>query len=175
MGQLAHVSDTLAVHAQLFPDKIGAGDLDREMTFRLWHSRACRLANTLIGIGLDKGDRVCVLAYNCVEWLEIYAAVGLAGVAAGPINFRLTGTEVRCIVETGGAGALIVQDELVGVIESVRANLPVPPANFIHFGVAPCPAGFRAYEELLARARDIRPPADVAGGGGGARCARFLS
>lgn len=43
MGQLAHVGDMLAHYAQLFPDKVGAGDLEREMTFRLWHSRACRL------------------------------------------------------------------------------------------------------------------------------------
>ena len=164
MGQLAHVGDTLALHAQLFPDKIGAGDLERKMTFRLWYSRACRLANALIGIGLGKGDRVCVLAYNCVEWLEIYAAVGLAGVVAVPINFRLTGTEVHYIVENCEARLLIVQDELVGVIESIRADLPIPSTNFIHFGVAPCPAGFRAYEELLAQARDTRPQIDVAGG-----------
>jgi hypothetical protein len=29
MSQLAHVGDMLALHAQLFPDKIGAGDLER--------------------------------------------------------------------------------------------------------------------------------------------------
>lgn len=163
MGHLAHLGDTLALHAQLFPDKIGAADLERKLTFRLWYSRACRLANALIGIGLGKGDRVCVLAYNCVEWLEIYAAAGLAGIVAVPVNFRLTGTEVRYIVENCEAQALIVQDELVGVIESIRADLPIPFANFIHFGVAPCPVGFRAYEELLAQARNIRPPVDVTG------------
>jgi len=163
MGHLAHIGDTLALYAQLFPDKIGAADLERKLTFRLWYSRACRLANALIGIGLGKGDRVCVLAYNCVEWLEIYAAAGLAGVVAVPINFRLTGTEIRYIVENCEARALIVQDELVGVIESIRTDLPIPLANFIHFGVAPCPVGFRAYEELLAQARNIRPPVDVTG------------
>ncbi len=163
MGRLAHVSDTLALHARLFPDKIGASDLERKMTFRLWYSRACRLANVLIGIGLAKGERVCVLAYNCVEWLEIYAAAGLAGVVAVPINFRLTGPEACYIVENCEARALIVQDELVGVIEGIRADLPVPPANFIHIGPAPCPAGFRAYEELVAQARDIRPSVEVAG------------
>ena len=99
MTRLINVGETLALHARLFPDKIGAGDLERKMTFRLWHSRACRLANALAGIGLSKGDRVCVLAYNCVEWLEIYAAAALAGVVAVPVNFRLTGQEARYIVE----------------------------------------------------------------------------
>ena len=164
MDRLAYVSDTLALHAQLFPGKIGASDLERKMTFSIWYSRACRLANALIGIGLTKADRVCVLAYNCVEWLEIYAAAGLAGVVAVPINFRLTGPEARYIIGNCEARALIVQDELVGVIESIRADLPVPAANFVHFGVTPCPAGFRAYEELLAQASDVRPWVDVAGG-----------
>jgi fatty-acyl-CoA synthase len=161
MIQLAHVGEMLALHARLFPDKIGASDLERKMTFRLWHSRACRLANAFAGIGLGKGDRVCVLAYNCLEWLEIYAAAALAGVVAVPINFRLTGPEVRYIVENCEARALVVQDEFVGVVEGGRAEFPVPPANFIHFGAAPRPPGYHAYEDLLVQARDSRPSIDI--------------
>jgi fatty-acyl-CoA synthase len=161
MIQLAHVGEMLALHARLFPDKIGASDLDRKMTFRLWHSRACRLANAFAGIGLSKGDRVCVLAYNCLEWLEIYAAAALAGIVAVPINFRLTGPEVRYIVENCEARALVVQDELLGLVESVRAEFPVPLPNFIHFGAAPRPAGYHAYEDLLVQARDSRPSIDI--------------
>ena len=55
---------------------------------------------------------MAVLAYNCVEWLEIYAATAKAGLVAVPINFRLTAAEARYIVENAEAGALIVQDEL---------------------------------------------------------------
>jgi acyl-CoA synthetase (AMP-forming)/AMP-acid ligase II len=163
MTQLAHVGDMLALYARLFPDKIGAGDLDRKMTFRLWHSRACRLANAFAGIGLGKGDRVCVLAYNCVEWLELYAAAALAGVVAVPINFRLTGPDARYIIENSEARALVVQDELLGVVESIRAESPVPLANFIHFGAASCPAGYRSYEDLVGQARDSRPSIDIKG------------
>lgn len=158
MSRLAGVGEMLALHARLFPDKIGAADLEKSMTFRLWFARACRLANALTGIGLAKGDRVCVLAYNCVEWLEIYAAAALAGVVAVPVNFRLSGPEVRFIVENCEARALIVQYELSGVVEGIRAELPVPAGNFIHFGRAPCPSGYRDYEALMTQASD-RPPA----------------
>src|SRR3974390_3231177 len=162
MTRLANVGDMLALHAGLFPDKIGAADLDRKMTFALWHRRACQLANALLGIGLVKGDRVCVLAFNCLEWLEIYVAGALAGIVVVPINFRLTGPEVRYIIDNCDARAVIVQDELVDVIESVRAELHVAPENFMHFGVARCPAGYRSYEALLAQARDSRPVIDIA-------------
>jgi len=163
MSELAHIGDMLAMYARHFPNKIGARDLDRVMTFELWHQRACRLANALIGIGLAKGDRVCVLAYNCVEWLEIYAATAIAGLIAVPVNFRLVGPEIAYIVENCEARALIVQDELLDAIEPLRDKLPVPPQNFIAFGTR-CPAGYRAYEDLLARAKDAAP--DIAVGGG---------
>ncbi len=55
---------------------------------------------------------MAVLAYNCVEWLEIYAAMAKAGLVAVPINFRLVGQEVRYILEDAEVSALILQDEL---------------------------------------------------------------
>jgi fatty-acyl-CoA synthase len=162
MDGLANVGDVLAMHARLFPEKIGARDLDRAMTFRQWNERACRLANALTGIGLAKGDRVCVLAYNCVEWMEIYAAVAKAGLVAVPINFRLTGEEFRYIVDNCEARAFIVQDELVDAVESVRADLPVPAQNYIVFGGRSA-TGYRNYEDLLAQAKDTAPDVVVHG------------
>jgi fatty-acyl-CoA synthase len=161
MTELAHVGDVLAMHARLHPDRIGARDLEREMSFRTWNARATRLANALLGIGLSKGDRICVLAYNCVEWLEIYAAAAIAGLVVVPINFRLVGPEIRYIVGNCEARALIVQNELVDAVDSIRSELPVPATNYIVFGGAHC-AGYRAYEELIAQARESRPDTVVA-------------
>jgi acyl-CoA synthetase (AMP-forming)/AMP-acid ligase II len=85
----------------------------------------------------------------------------MAGIVVVPINFRLTGPEVRYIVENCEARALVAQDELLGAVESVRAELPVPPTNFVLFGSAPRPAGYHDYEDLLAQARESRPSIDV--------------
>ncbi len=104
-----------------------------------------------------------MLAYNCLEWLELYAAAALAGVVVVPINFRLTGPEIRYIVENCEARALVVQNDLLEVIEAVRPELPVPPANFIHFGAASSPAGYRSYENLIEKARDSAPAIAIAG------------
>ncbi|WP_407528450.1 class I adenylate-forming enzyme family protein [Methylobacterium oryzisoli] len=147
----------LAVQARLQPDRIGARDLERAMTFRQWNARACRLANGLLGLGLAKGDRVAVLAYNCVEWLEIYAAAAKAGLVAVPINFRLVGPEVRFILEDAEVAALIVQDQLAPTLEEIRTDLPVPEGRVVWFGSAPCPAGLRGYEDLIAGASEAEP------------------
>ena len=105
MSSLPHFGAVVRNYAQLLPDKIGTRDLDRAMTFAQWNARSCRLANALLGLGLAKGDRVAVLAYNCLEWMEIYAATAKAGLIAVPINFRLMAPEIRYIAQDCGARA----------------------------------------------------------------------
>jgi acyl-CoA synthetase (AMP-forming)/AMP-acid ligase II len=158
---LSTFGQTLSLNARLFGTRTGAADLERSMTFREWNARACRLANALLGLGLAKGDRVAVLAYNCVEWLEIYAATAKAGLIAVPVNFRLVGPEVAYIVGNCEAKAMIVDDALIGTVEDIRADLPIPADNYVHLGSGTCPAGYRAYEDLLAAARDTEPEIDV--------------
>jgi fatty-acyl-CoA synthase len=161
INDLPHIGQILALNARVFPDKVGARDLARALTFRQWNARACRLANALIGLGLRKGDRVAVLAYNCVEWLEIYAAAAKAGLIAVPINFRLVGPEIRYIAEDCDARAFIVQDELIARAEEVRGELAIAETGYIVFGGTGHATGYRSYEELLARAQDGEPDAQV--------------
>lgn len=161
MKNLLTLGQMLSVHARLSPDRIGATDLDRAVTFGQWNERACRLANALLGIGVPKGGRVGILAYNCVEWAEIYAATAKAGIVAVPVNFRLVGKEVSFILANADVSALIVQDELAGVVEEVRADLSIPAEAFIHFGSGPLPAGYRDYEQLIAAGAATEPAVAV--------------
>ena len=135
MGRaLLTLGQMVAGHARLRPDSLGARDLERSLTFDRWNQRACRLGNALLGLGLTKGDRVAVLAYNCIEWAEIYVAVAKAGLIAVPINFRLSAPEAAFIVTDARAAAIIAQDALCGLIEEVRDDLGIADGRFIHFG-----------------------------------------
>jgi fatty-acyl-CoA synthase len=162
MKDLLNFGEMLSVHARLAPNRLGTRDLDRSMTFAQWNDRSCRLANALLGLGLVKGDRVAILAYNCVEWCEIFAAAAKAGLVALPINFRLVGKEVEFIVNNAEAAAFIVQDELAGVVEEIRAALPIKADHFIHFGNRRCPAGYRDYEDFLKAGSSGEPNQAIA-------------
>jgi acyl-CoA synthetase (AMP-forming)/AMP-acid ligase II len=157
MASLLNLGEVLATSARLFPQRIGARDLGRAMTFREWNRRACRLVNALLGLGLAKGDRVAVLAYNRVEWMEIYAAVAKAGLVVVPINFRLVGPEIAYIVNDCGARACIVEDALLPAIEGIRADLPVEAGRYVHMGGETAPAGYLGYEALIAAASEAEP------------------
>ena len=128
MSHLLSVSDAVSAHARLFPRRLGTRDSSRSLSFAEWDDRATRLANGLLGLGLARGDRVALLAYNCVEWMEIYVALARAGLVAVPINFRLLAPEIAYIVEHSEARALIVQDDLRDRVEGIRAELSCPPA-----------------------------------------------
>src|ERR1700741_4293979 len=149
MNQLLNFGEIVAMNAYVSPDKIGARDLTRSFTFRGWNDRSSKLANALVGVGLEKGDRIAVLAYNCLEWMEIYAAVAKAGLVVVPINFRLIGSEARYIIENSEAKAVIVQDGLLDRVETIRGERLIAEDKYIHFGGRK-PPGYQAYEDLLA-------------------------
>ena len=100
MSDLLTLGDAVATHARVRPHKLAVRDSQRDLTFAAWHARGNRLANGLLDLGLDEGDRVVVLAYNCTEWMEIYVGLERAGLVAVPVNFRLTSAEIGYVVAT---------------------------------------------------------------------------
>ena len=112
VNRLNTLSDAVATHARLNPNKLAVRDSRRSLSYAQWHDRTERLAHGLRSLGLEKGDRVALLAYNCLEWMEIYAALARAGLVAVPLNFRLTAPEMAYIAEHSEARAFIVQDAL---------------------------------------------------------------
>lgn len=162
MTSILTAGQILSAQARLQPDRIGARDIERAMSFATWNDRACRLANALLGIGLRKGDRIAILAYNRVEWLEIYAAAAKAGLVAVPVNFRLVGTEIRFILADSGASAIIAEDTLTAAIETIREDLALPDDRFVRIGTKPGPTGWRDYEDLIRAASADEPAIHVA-------------
>jgi fatty-acyl-CoA synthase len=160
VNHLLTLSDAVAAHARLTPSRLAVRDSRRSLTWAQWHARACRLANGLLGLGLRKGDRVALLAYNCAEWMELYAGLAAAGLVAVPINFRLTPTEIAYIVGHAQARAVVAQDELADRIDAVRAGLGLPDDAYVAFGPR-VPAGWTGYEALLGAASDAAPAAAV--------------
>src|SRR5688572_17918138 len=160
MSALLNVGQIVATHARLRPDRLAARDSRRSLTFAAWNERACRLANALGGLGLRKGDRVAILAYNRVEWLEIYVALAKAGLVAVPVNFRLVGPEISYIVGHCSARALIAADDLVDRVTAIREDLPIAPGACISLDGSG-PAGWASYESLIAAASPHEPQVSV--------------
>ena len=156
MTHMLTLADAVATHARLDPHKLAVRDSHRRLTYREWHDRVVRLAAALRGLGLAKGDRVGVIATNCLEWMEMYAGTARAGLVLVPLNFRLTGAEIAYILGHAEVTAVIAGEEFCATVDRVRGELPLPPARFVALGER-APAGWTGYEELIARGDPARP------------------
>src|SRR5258707_3638599 len=85
----------------------------RTITHRTFCERAFRLAQALMRRGIARGDRVAVLAQNCPEYMEAYAAAELGGWATVTVNYRLAGPEIAYILADSAPAALIVEKDLL--------------------------------------------------------------
>ena len=160
MNLLMNISEAVATHARLAPHKLGARDSQRGLNYAQWNTRATQLANGLRGLGLQKGDKVALLAYNCIEWMEIYAALARAGLVAVPINFRLTPSEIEYIAQHSDAMAFIVQDELIDKVEPIKSQLKISNKTYLAFGTN-VPSGWTHYESLINSAPTYIQPIEV--------------
>jgi acyl-CoA synthetase (AMP-forming)/AMP-acid ligase II len=154
----------LKMMAMQYPEREGAADKFGKLTFKQWNGRSCRLANALNDMGVKKGDRFAILAYNCVEWLEIYAAAAKGGQICVPIMFRLAPLEMEYVTNHAECKAFFVAKEFVQTVNSIRDKLStIPKGNYVYWGDDKRPEGYRHYESILAGASPKEPDVVVDG------------
>lgn len=78
------------------------------LSHREFLDRVDRLAAGLAAHGIAKGDRVCILAQNSLEYLDLYGACAKTGAIAYPINWRLSASEVEAVVALAEPQMLVV-------------------------------------------------------------------
>lgn len=133
---------------------------DRTISFGELETRSNRLANALLGLGLAKGDRVAILAWNCPEIIELECALYKAGLVKVALNARLSATEVADAVSNARAAVLIVDPAHADLAESVVDALG-DVRHHVVTGTRDI-GGWRSYETLLAAAADRNPDVEMA-------------
>ena len=92
------------------------------LTFEQLNSRCNSLANALVKLGIEPGDRVALALMNCVEFLEAYFAVAkIVGIVV-PLNWRLVSDELEFILKDSGSETLIFGEEFVGVVADLHSR-----------------------------------------------------
>ena len=154
--QPLHIGQVLSAQARRQPNATAVRDLNTQLTFQQWNQRSNRLGHALLGRGLCKGDRLAILAYNRLEWAEIYAAAAKVGVVVVPLNFRLSATEILYILEDSGASGLIVEEDLFSLVEEIGTELPFDKSRCLVIG-ATRRTGLANYNEVIAASSDREP------------------
>src|SRR5256885_8252540 len=71
------------------------------------HTEARRLASALLGLGLDKGDRVGIWSHNNAEWVLMQLATAQVGLVLVNINPAYRTSEVEYALNKVGCKALV--------------------------------------------------------------------
>jgi fatty-acyl-CoA synthase len=168
MGVWLNVGEIMRVNAYKFGDKMAVKGLAvrdgfSELSFKEYDERGCRLANAWSDMGLKKGDRISVLLYNVVEYMEIYLAAAKAGMVVVPINFRWVGPEIEYVVNDSDSKAFVCSEEFLEEVEPVRgAFQQVGPGKLIFVGdEGKTPDGYVNYEQIIAKASPEQPEVKV--------------
>lgn len=82
------VGDIPRLNAKRYPDKKALVMGDEYLTYRQLEQQSNQLAHSLMSLGVNPGDRVAVMAHNCLEFVVITYGVAKCGALLVPINFR---------------------------------------------------------------------------------------
>ncbi len=93
------IQDVVRKNAVARGDRVAVVCGEVRVTFRQFAQEADRLAAGLAALGVGKGDRIAVVAYNCHDFLLLYGAVARLGAIMLPINWRLKPEEIQVILE----------------------------------------------------------------------------
>jgi fatty-acyl-CoA synthase len=143
---------------RLFGRKPAIVDGDRRFTYAEFGERVDRLSNALLSLGLERGQRVAVLAYNSHPLLEAYFGVPQVGAILLPVNIRLSPREIATILEHAEASILVADEDFAALVEQVRQRLD-RPLRVVWIGErAGVRDGDEHYERILQEASAGPPP-----------------
>jgi acyl-CoA synthetase (AMP-forming)/AMP-acid ligase II len=144
--------------AKWFSERTAVVFQDVRLTYREFNERVNRLANGLISLGLEKGDRVAFFSSNRHHILEAFYACHKAGLVTVPLNARASIPEAVQMLNNSESNAVLVGEEFVADIEGVRPRLDTVK----HYVVtSKSPPSMIDYEALLGNASPMEPAAKV--------------
>ena len=97
---------------------------DRRLTYAQAWERGVRLANRLLAMGLQPGDRIGVLEDNSVEAQDVFAGAGIAGLVRVPLYARNSPESHHHMLSHTDCRALVVTKNYLADVEPALAELP---------------------------------------------------
>jgi acyl-CoA synthetase (AMP-forming)/AMP-acid ligase II len=148
------IGDLSRLNGIRYPDKAALIMNDQILSYKELDRQSNGLANALIGLGLQAGDRVALLSYNRLEYPIITQAVAKTGALLVPMNFRLVSNEIAHILSNAEPGFLIMEASFLVAVEEAIQKLPSAPQIIL---IDEHQTGLLHVEQLISES-DHSPP-----------------
>lgn len=133
-----YIGDYLGRRELYSPDKLAIIDVGKvpelRLTYRQMNERANRFANWLQRVvGIQKGERVAILARDGVEHLDCFFACGKLGAMHTALNWRLHARELAGLVEKTKPKVLVYSDDFRDSVRQIKAATHETPSSINHY------------------------------------------
>jgi long-chain acyl-CoA synthetase len=128
----------------------------RQLTFEQLWSAAQRCASALVGLGVQKGDRVALMLPNCPQYVIAYYGTLRAAAAVAQVNPLYTPRELDYLLGDSGAETIVIADALYPVLRAATAK----PRNVLVVrlkGEVELAPGARWFDEVVAETSELAP------------------
>ncbi|MEA2951897.1 MAG: fatty-acyl-CoA synthase [Alphaproteobacteria bacterium] len=135
--------DWIAHHTARTPNKLAIVDLasERRFTYQELDRRIGGIAGYLRRtFGIDRGDRIAVLAHNTTDILELQFACGRLGAIFVPLNWRLTNPELSYIISDATPNVIIYDGDFAASVARLCQQ---------HAGLRQMPRAERGHERAI--------------------------
>ena len=149
----------LSAAAERFGNKTALIIDDLTLSYNELEKLSNQLANALVSLGVEAGDKVTLYSPNSWEWIVSYYGVLKLGAVINPVNVMLTPGEVEFVTNDCGASVVIASYEKAQSIQNVKENSGV--REVIAFGDESLPDGMLSFNEILKDSDDEFQVADV--------------
>jgi len=162
---MMEISYLLKRSAGRFKNRICVVFGEKRLTFQEVNERANNLANGLLCLGLQVGERVCILMNNSHRYIEVYCALPKAGLTRVPLNDRDSWEEHAFKIENCQASTLIFGEEFMGFAADFAFKLPsVKHLICVRNRICPdLPDYILDYEAVIQSATSEEPEVEVPG------------
>ena len=117
------VADVLRHPARYTPHRLAATLGDDQITFGGLEEQANRVAHTLDGMGVGRGDRVAWWGHTSLAALPIFFALAKLGAVFAPVNARLGPEEAAEVVGYARPRLVVVDDTHADFVQEIDAPI----------------------------------------------------
>ncbi len=124
--QYRSIADVFATSVRNYADRPAYSSFGKTLTYRQVDVLSTQFAAYLLGtLGLKKGDRVAIMAPNCLQYPIATFGILRAGLTVVNVNPLYTARELKHQLVDSGAAAIVVVDNFGHTVRDVLADTPL--------------------------------------------------
>jgi len=157
------IADLVKRSSYRYPDKTALIFGDITYTYRQLEDECNRFANALLDLGLQRYDRVAILAHNTAHHVITWLGTAKAGGIYLAINYLLRGKDISYCVNHSESKIFIIEDALYDLVKDVLHDMPgVKTLIWSNQGEGrPAPENFLSFDDWYKKYSIDEPDIDL--------------